>query len=63
MLIKSAGLAWLYDTDYLTLLGYRCINYAAIVAIEYTIIYILIKNSSVSAMLERLGGRKNDDLR
>lgn len=63
VLIKSAGLAWFYGTDYLTLLGYRCINYAAIVAIECTIIYILIKNSSISAMLERLGGRKNDDLR
>lgn len=63
VLIKSAGLSWFYGTDYLTLLGYRCINYAAIVAIEYTIIYILIKNSSISVMLERLGGRKNDDLR
>ena len=63
VLIKSAGLAWFYGTDYLTLLGYRCINYAAIVALEYTIIYILTKNKSVSAMLERLGGRKNDDLR
>ena len=54
--IKSAGLSWFYGTDYLTLLGYRCINYALIVTIEYTIIYILTKNKGVSTMLERFGG-------
>ena len=56
VLIKSAGLSWFYGTDYLTLLGYRCINYALIVVIEYTIIYILTKNKGVLTMLKRLGG-------
>ena len=56
VLIKSAGLSWFYGTDYLTLLGYRCINYGVIIAIEYTIIYILTKNKGVFTILERLGG-------
>ena len=56
VLIKSAGLSWFYGTDYSTLLGYRCINYSVIIALEYTIIYILTKNKSVFATLERLGG-------
>lgn len=58
VLIKSAGLSWFYGTDYLTLIGYRCINYAVIVALEYTIIYIMTKNKGVLAILERLGGRE-----
>ena len=56
ILIKTAGLSWFYGTDYLTLLVYRCINYALIVAVEYTIIYILMKNKGVMSILGSLGG-------
>ena len=56
VLIKSAGLSWFYGTDYLTLLGYRCINYSLIIALEYTIIYVLMKNKGVIAIISKLGG-------
>lgn len=56
VLIKSAGLSWFYGTDYLTLLGYRCINYSLIIALEYTIVYVLMKNKGVIAIISKLGG-------
>lgn len=56
IIIKSAGLAWFYGADYFTLLISRCANYGLIIAMEYTIIYILMKNKSINEMLTRLGG-------
>ena len=58
ILIKTAGLSWFYGTDFFMLLFSRCANYALIIALEYTIIYILIKNKSIREILSRLGGEK-----
>lgn len=58
VLIKSAGLSWFYGTDYLTLLLYRALNYSVIVALEYTIIYILTKNKGISTILEGMRGKR-----
>lgn len=56
IIIKTIGLSWFYGTDFWGLLPYRAINYVAIIAVEYTIIYILIKNREISARIKKLGG-------
>ncbi len=55
VIIKTAGLAWFYGTDFWTLVLYRSINYALIIALEYTIIYILIRNKEISSQIKMLG--------
>lgn len=55
VIIKTMGLAWFYGTDFWTLFFYRAINYALIIAMEYTIIYILMKNKGISSQIEMLG--------
>ncbi len=58
ILIKTAGLSWFYGTDYLAILPYRALNYAVIIAAEYTIIYILMRNQEIFARIKKLGGGK-----
>jgi ECF transporter S component (folate family) len=58
ILIKTAGLSWFYGTNYLSLLPYRALNYLVIIAVEYTIIYILIRNQEISGRIKKLGGGK-----
>lgn len=58
ILIKTAGLSWFYGTDYLALLPYRALNYSVIIAVEYTIIYILMRNQEISGQIKKLGGGK-----
>ncbi len=56
VLIKTAGLSWFYGTSFLGLLPYRALNYALIIAVEYTIIYILMRNKEISTRIKNLGG-------
>ena len=55
VIIKTLGLAWFYGTDFWTLVLYRALNYALIIALEYTIIYILMKNKEISSQIKKLG--------
>jgi ECF transporter S component (folate family) len=55
VIIKTAGLAWFYGTDFWTLIFYRAINYALIIALEHTIIYILARNKEISSQIKMLG--------
>jgi ECF transporter S component (folate family) len=58
VIIKSIGLSWFYGTDFWTLIPYRALNYALIIAIEYTIIYILMKNKEILSRVRSLGENK-----
>lgn len=62
VIIKSFGLSWFYGTDFLSLIPYRALNYALIVAIEYTIIYILLKNKEITTIIKRWEMTKYDEL-
>ena len=55
VIIKTLGLAWFYGTDFWTLVLYRTLNYALIIVLEYTIIYILMKNKEISSQIKKLG--------
>ena len=55
VIIKSIGLSWFYGTDFWALIPYRVLNYALIVALEYTIIYILMKNKGILSSVRSLG--------
>ena len=55
VIIKSIGLSWFYGTDFWTLIPYRALNYVLIIALEYTIIYILMKNKGILSSVRSLG--------
>ena len=58
VIIKSIGLSLFYGTDFWTLIPYRALNYALIIALEYIIVYILMKNKEISARIKSIGGNQ-----
>ena len=55
VIIKSIGLSLFYGTDFWTLIPYRALNYALIIALEYIIVYILMKNKEINSRIRSIG--------
>lgn len=52
VLVKTAGLSQFYDMPYFEFMLWRVLNYLIIGALEYTLIYFVMKNKTVKAHLE-----------
>ena len=54
VVIKTFGLAKFYSMPFLTLMLWRSVNYLIVGALEFVILYFVMKNKSVSSALESL---------
>ena len=53
VLIKTLGLAHAYGSPFLPTLGWRGLNYLVIGALEFLLLYLLLRNKAVSGQLNR----------